>query len=129
MGQKKLKAALTIEMSFLIPIVLVIFMELIMTIFYYHDKNILNGAAYETSVVGSASMRKKEKLTDSDLEVFCRDRMKGKCIFLTFQEVDVTIDEEEIRVEVSARKKGFSVSVEKQSFISRPEKKIRNLRR
>lgn len=129
MNNRKLKASMTVEMSLLVPLILFIFMGLIMTVFYFHDKNIMNGAAYETVVVGSTKMREKNKITESELVEFCKERMDGKCIFLTSQEVSASIEEEEILVEISARKKGFGVSVEKSAAITEPEKKIRDIRR
>ena len=51
--KKRLSGSFTIEASFVVPIVLLVFMVGIYFIFYFHDKNILMGAVYETAVVGS----------------------------------------------------------------------------
>lgn len=129
MKRENLKAAMTIEMSILVPIILFIIMGLIVSVFYHHDKNILNGAAYETAVVGSIKFRENEEISEAELIDFCRERVKGKCIFLTSHKVDVSIQEEEILVEISAKKKNFSVSVVKKAAITEPERKIRDIRR
>lgn len=47
----------TVEMSFLMPIIMLLVMSSIYAFFYYHDKNIIAGAAYETAVVGSNKAR------------------------------------------------------------------------
>lgn len=49
----------TVEMSFLMPIIMLLVMSSIYAFFYYHDKNIIAGAAYETAVVGSNKAREK----------------------------------------------------------------------
>lgn len=126
---KKLKGSLTIEMSILIPAILLVFMGLILTVFYYYDKDIMHGAAYETVVWGSAKMREKEELTESELKAFCRERLEGKSIMMTSAVVNADIQEEEIIVGITSQKKGFSLSVEKRAAVTEPEKKIRDIRR
>lgn len=49
--QRALKGSMTVEMSFLMPIILLLLMNSILAAFYFHDKNILAGAAYETAVI------------------------------------------------------------------------------
>ena len=48
--QRWLKGSFTVEMAFLIPMILFLIMGCIRISFYYHDKNIIAGAAYETAV-------------------------------------------------------------------------------
>jgi len=128
-GKDKLKAVMTVEMSFLIPIIVFLFMGIVLSMFYYHDKNVINGAAYETAVTGSIKMREKEGISEAELKVFCKDRIDGKCFFLVSHYVDVSIDTEEVIVEILARKGMFRLSVLKKAAITIPEKRIRNIRR
>lgn len=129
MRKKECKASLTIEMSFLVPVILFLFMGIVMIVFYYHDKNILNGAAYETVVLGSSKVRTREGISEEELESYLRERIAGKCIFLTFYSTDVSIQEEEIQVDIEARKNGYGISVQKKAAVTEPEKKIRDIRR
>ena len=129
MKTRKLKATMTIEMAVIIPLVLFIIMGLILTMFYFHDKNILSGAASEMVVVGSAKLRGSETISERELEVFCEERIQGKCIFLISHKIDVTISEEEVVAAVRASKKDFAIAVEKRAAVTEPEKKIRNIRR
>ena len=57
--QRWLKGSFTVEMAFLIPMILFLIMGCIRISFYYHDKNIIAGAAYETAVTGSTKVREK----------------------------------------------------------------------
>ncbi len=129
MKTKRLNASMTIEMSIIIPLVLFMIMGLILTIFYFHDKNILNGAASETAFVGSAKLRESGEIREEELERFCRERIQGKCIFLVSLQIDITVSDTEVMVEVTAEKKDFSISVVKRAAVTEPEKKIRNMRR
>lgn len=58
----------TVEMSFLMPIIMLLVMSSIYAFFYYHDKNIIAGAAYETAVVGSNKAR-ENRVHRPELEI------------------------------------------------------------
>ena len=129
MKKHGLNASFTIEMSFLIPIILFIFMEIVLCVFYFHDKNILNSAAYEAAVVGSSKQRMKEGISEEELNTFLKERIKGKCILFSSCQMSVSIQEEEVIVQVRARKNGYTVSIEKRAKVTEPEKRIRDRRR
>ena len=65
---KTVQGSMTVETSFLMPTILFLIMGCILAVFYYHDKNILSGAAYETAVVGSAKAREKDGVAEEELE-------------------------------------------------------------
>lgn len=123
----------TVEMSFLMPIILLMIMSSIYAFFYYHDKNIISGAAYETAVVGSNKAR--EQGTDgngadaSELEGFFQNRVNGKCILLSGIQGEVSIGEEEIYVRARGSWKKMNVCVEKRAAITEPEKKLRDMKK
>ncbi len=121
-----LKGSLTVEMSLLMPIILLLFMGCVLAAFYFHDKNVLAGAAYETAVVGSTKMREKDGVTEEELRDLCRDRIRKKCIFLSVSQVLVDISDEEIQVTVNAHKGKFSLCAMKKAAVTSPEKKIRD---
>ena len=76
----KLQGSMTVEMSFLMPMIMFLIMGCILAVFYYHDKNILSGAAYETAVVGSTKARAKDGIKEGELEMLFYQRAKDKCI-------------------------------------------------
>lgn len=126
---KELKGSMTVEMSLLMPIILFLILSCILTVFYFHDKNILMAAAYETTVVGSTKMREPEGVSEGELVSLFTDRTEGKCILFARSNVNVTVTEEQILVEASAEKGRFKVSVRKKSSVTEPEKYIRNNRK
>ena len=48
-----LRGSVTVEMAYILPTVIMIFLLIVYTVFYYHDKNILNAGAGETAVRGA----------------------------------------------------------------------------
>ena len=125
----RMRGSMTVEMSFLMPIILMLIMSMILAAFYFHDKNILTGAAYETVVVGSTKMREKDKVTGGELEKLFRERADGKCILFSRVSATVSISEEEVQVDVSAKKGKVALSVVKKAAVTEPEKHIRDIRR
>lgn len=121
---REVKASAVIEMSFIMPLFLSVFVLTIYTVFYYHDKAVLNGAAAETAVIG-AQMERKKGTQAYDLEEIFRERTKGKLIFLTDPNVSVERDEGEIKVSVSAQKSAMKLNIYQEAAIVNPEEKIR----
>lgn len=124
-----LKGSFTVEMSLLTPFLLFVIMGCILVVFYYHDKNILSGAAYETAVVGSTLAREKDGVEESRLEELCRERINGKCILFGSLKVGITIEDKMIEVSVSARRRKMKAHVMQKAVLTQPEKYIRKLRK
>ena len=120
----KLQGSMTVEMSFLMPMILFLIMGCILTVFYYHDKNILSGAAYETAVVGSTKAREKDGVKEGELETLFYERVKNKCIMFVRPQVSVNVEKEEIEIIAAASRKYMKISVSKKAAITNPEKKI-----
>lgn len=127
--KRKLNASFTVEMSVIAPLALFLIMGCILVIFYYHDRNILSAAAYETAVVGGTKAREKEGADAGELETLFRDRVRGKCILLAQARAGVTVSEEAVRVDVTASGAGMRMSLSRQAAVTDPEKEIRRIRR
>ncbi len=124
-----LKGSFTVEASFIVPMILFLIMACIFTIFYYHDKNILIGVAYETSVVGSTLSREVNGVDAEKIESLAYERIQGKCIFLNHSRVEAEVSEEELQVSVSAFARKMRMSGSEKAPITDPEKYIRDLRK
>lgn len=124
-----LRGSFTVEASFIVPMILLVIMACIFAVFYYHDKNILLGAAYEASVVGSSKSREVNGVDSDEIQSLAYERLQGKCIFLNHSQVEVELSEEVIQVEVSASARRMEMSGSEKASITDPEKYIRDLRK
>ena len=86
----RMKASATIEAAVACSVFFLSFFLVIRGVFYYHDKNILMGTAYEAAVVHSQKKRSPEACTiaeaEQSFEIAARKRM------LLFSAVNLTIE-------------------------------------
>lgn len=124
-----LKGSFTVEASFIVPMILLLIMACMFAVFYYHDKNILLGAAYEASVVGSTMSREVNGVDADEVQSLAYERVQGKNIFLNHTRIDVETSEEELQVRVTVFARKMGMSGEEKASITNPEKYIRDLRK
>lgn len=129
MRKKGLEASFTVEMSAVAPLCLLLVAACILVFFYFHDKNILSGAAYETATTGSIKAREKDEVEPGELEALFAQRTGGKCILFAGAGAEVSVTEEEVAVNVTASGGGMRLSLCRKAAVTEPEKKIRNIRR
>lgn len=111
-----------VEMSYILPLSFLLFLLIIYSVFYYHDKAVLTGAAAETAVTGAQLERKKEKY---DMKDFFKERVKGKLIYMTETDIDIQKEKNEIIVSVSAQKSWMKLNICQKAVIVKPEDIIR----
>lgn len=121
----KLKGSTVVEMAYLMPVVLLCWMAVIFALFYYHDKNIIGGAAYETAIVGSEEWRWKKEIEDGKMEQYFQKRIENKLIFFDTVSVETVVVKDEFEVTAGAQKRKCSVSVKRSAALTVPEEKIR----
>ena len=124
--RRYMKGSSVIEMSYIMPLFMGLFVLIMHAVFYYHDKAVINGAAGETALLGAQAERGKEE--GHDLEAFFRERTEGKLIYMTETDVAVEKTEEEIKVSVSAQRSFMKLEVCQKALIIRPERQIRRMR-
>ena len=124
--RKSLKGSAVIEMSYIIPLFLGLFVLIMHTVFYFHDKAILNGAASETAVLGAQAERRAG--TEYDLEEFFRERTDDKLIYMTEVTVEVRETGKEITVSAEVYKNFMGIEVSQKALIVKPEENIRLMR-
>ena len=122
------KGSTVVEMSYLAPVVLLVWMAVIFGLFYYHDKGILTGAAYETAVVTSELWNADPEEKQSRAETYFAQRIHGKTLFFGGVEMECIVDNDKITIKANARKKNLSVKVEESAAVTKPEETIRNLK-
>lgn len=121
-----IKASSVIEMSYIMPLFLSMFVLIVHTTFFYHDKAVINGAAAETAVVSAQYIRKKG--TEYDMENFFRERLGSKLIFMSDVSIEVDQGEDLITVSAEAERMFMKINVCQKAVISEPEKRIRWMR-
>ncbi len=126
--KKSLKGVITVEMSYLVPIILLLFVLVIRTVFYYHDKNIILGAAAETAVLGAQLERKPDEQGRTDLAGFYQERISGKLILFSGSSAAVSKSGGRICVEAAAGSGRMRLRIVQRAAIVEPEKKIRQKR-
>ena len=58
-------------MAYVIAVDFLVFLIIVRTTFYYHDKSILDGMAYE-AVTTAVQTARNPKAKEADVETFCR---------------------------------------------------------
>ena len=111
-------------MSYIMPVFLILFLYIVNTVFYFHDKAVLNGAACETAVLSAQQKRMKE-YGRYDMEEFFRERIHGKLITMNDLSVSVTDGGEEVTVSVTARSGRMRLNICQKAVTAVPEELIR----
>ncbi len=101
---------------------------MIYTIFYFHDKNIIIGAAAETAALGAQVERKPDAGKHTDLNEFYQQRISGKLILFSESPAEVEITEKRVLVSIIANRGKMSLKVQQQAPVLKTEKKIRKKR-
>lgn len=125
---RELKGVITVEMSYILPMIIMIFATVMYTIFYFHDKNVILGAAAETAVVGAQMERKPDENKTADLNEFYQQRIAGKLILFSGAKTSVDISEKQVSVSAAAQRGRMRLEVRGQAPVTHPEKKIRRKR-
>ena len=123
-----LKGGATIEMAYLAPTILLLVMSLIFVVFYYHDKNVMLGAAAETAIIGVQLDRQKNLQGDIDLEQVFMGRVEEKLILFGGFEVAASSEDKEVVIVVTANHSFMRLNIEQRALILQPERSIRYYR-
>ncbi|EGG81812.1 hypothetical protein HMPREF9477_01514 [Lachnospiraceae bacterium 2_1_46FAA] len=125
---KMMKGSLMVEAAYIMPVIFLSFIAGLYMLFYFHDKNILLGAGYETVVVGSEKMRWNEENIEEKMEEFFHKRVKGKMILFSKPKVTVRYEKEELVLRAYAKKKRMALKIEQKKTVRMPERYIRKKR-
>lgn len=122
------KGSTVIEAAYLFPAIMLVWMLVLYALFYYHDKNIILGAAYETAVVGSEMAHESKHEIEGIISQYMKERVQGKLIFFPGVQVMVHKENNKVTVTALARAKWMHLSVVKSAAFTEPEKEIRKIR-
>lgn len=119
------KASTTIELSMMMPVILLVITAVIYAGFYYHDKNIIYSKVYELGAIGKQESRLNPALDCKMLEEYLEKAIENKVLLIT--EISCSIEEnnDQLCVTVEAYKRSMSIKVEKEFAIYYVEQNIR----
>lgn len=126
--KRSFRGVITVEMSYLIPMVLLLFLLVVYTVFYYHDKNILIGAASETAAAGAQLERRPDKKGQGGLEDFFQERIRGKLVLFSGAQVSADVSKKWVEINAHAENRGMRVHIFQRAAVTNPEKAIRRKR-
>ena len=98
---KKVRGSFTVEAAVIIPLIMWVFGILLHILFYYHDKNVLTAAAYETAALGCS----RAGMEELELEYYFFSRFEEKLLLFTRVECLVQIEEEQVSVKCDGSKR------------------------
>lgn len=124
MQKTRYRASMTVETAYLMPLFFLMFILIMRMTFYFHDKTVLYGAAYETAAEGIEKLRGDVK-EESGLSKYFHKRLGRKMIYFGYADENITVSDEEIIVEASASRKRMGISVCVKMPVTKPEKQIR----
>lgn len=123
--KRKLQGSFTIEAAYIIPLILLVLGVVLHVLFYYHDKNVLLGAAHETAAYGAGL----EEADEDTLESYFTARVKGKLLLFTSLINEIEIEDEKVTVTCNASKSKMSLEVACSVNRTDPEDYIRSVRK
>ena len=121
----KLRGSLTIELAYVFPLILLVFGVLLHVLFYYHDKNILLGAAHETAAYGAGL----EEIQEGELEDYFTARLRERLLLFEQLEKKVELHAKKVTVTCYAKKNMMSLGIECSVNRTEPEDYIRSVRK
>ena len=129
MVEEKWSGSFTVEAAVLVSAVLLLTYGVIMAVFYYHDKNILTGTAYETAVIAGRKQKKEPPFQKEEIQQLWKERISGKMILFRKAEVEVECQKEYVWISAQASRKRMKITVEAKAALVEPERKIRDMRK
>ena len=122
---RSLSGIMTVEMAYLMPVLLLIFQLVVYSAFYYHDKMILLGAAGETAVIGAQYARKEDVRGEVNLQQFFQEQITGKLILFSGAEMESVRTGNAIEVSVLACRGRLRIGIVQHAVFVEPEKRMR----
>lgn len=118
------KGSTTVEMAYLLPMILFVFLAAVHITFYFHDKSILNGIVCE-AVTEGALLQRNETGESAELESAYTERARGKLIYFSVSDFRVEISEDSVWAECRADRGRMGIEIIRTARIGHPEKRIR----
>lgn len=124
-AQVRYKGSTSIELSMMMPVILLVIVAVVNAGFYYHDKNVIYGKVFELGAIAWQQERLPSGLDVVELEIHYQESVEGK--LLLFPEVTCDVKEESsgISITVTGSKGIMSIKVYRDVPIHYGEQNIR----
>lgn len=123
--KKSVKGSFTVEVAVIVPLILLVFVVSLNSLFYYHDRDVIAAAAYETVAIGSG----RQEWTAKELENYFQKRTKGRTLLFSSVSGQIEITDEQVKIVCVTQKNFLSLSVKRVMRRTEPENYIRNIRK
>lgn len=121
------KGVYTLEFAFIMPILMLIFTGIIITSFYFHDKNILYSKVYEVGTIARQMYHDPEGIDRKQLGDFLEEKCKSKLILFSNLDYEFTIEEDYITIDASMQKGQKKIEISRSYHFNDMEQVIRKV--
>jgi len=123
---KHLKGSITVEASYIVPLVFTVFIVIIYSTFYFHDKNIMRGALYEVEAI--IGQRERIEETKENWNSYFEERLGDKLILFSGCVFETEMLGDDVILTASASKGVMRISTQGLTRVIKPERHIRKMR-
>ncbi len=124
-GGVRMKASATIEATYIMPIIFLIYIVAIFLAFYYHDKIIISGICFETSIIAGQQSRIQETVEVQILEDYIYKESKEKLLLFPPGEVSIERQDNQVIVTIQLNHREITVFTKHQVNTKLPETILR----
>lgn len=115
----------TAEAAIIVPLFLFVFGVSLNLLFYYHDKNVIGAAAYETVAIGSG----RSDMDKDGLEGYFQKRVEGRTFLFSKVTGKVEMSDEKVEITCETSKGIMRIVVNREMCLTDPEDSIRSIRK
>lgn len=121
----RLKGSATIEVAYMMPIMILIITVTVYLGFFFHDKIILQGVIYEGVVIGYTTYRTEGDVSVEDIEDFIAEKSTQRFVYFPEPEVTIEVTDTAVIVEGVTQRNQMTITVSKEMQLWEPESEIR----
>ncbi len=122
---RKYKAVYTVEVAYIMPLIILIISGVVISGFYLHDKNILYSKVYELGSIARQENRTPHDGRSIELEEVLINNCKGKLLLFQFIECEIEERDDVVRIYAKMEFMSKSVSIERVFAIDNVEENLR----
>lgn len=123
--KRRLLGSMTVEATYVIPLILVVFGVALTLLFYYHDKVLLLSAVQETAAYAGSREEKSEQKIREHFESL----VDGRTLLLGEISVDIDVNDTGTNISCIAKTSILSLKVKGYMASTKPEDYIRMFRK